>query len=93
MSIMRKTFKVIFPETKWKASYKHLLADVYMKFLDMRGSEWAKPKYDGEPEESQFIPTEKELQLAINIGSHESIVFSQFLYETDCRPNEAKAFK
>jgi integrase len=36
-----------------------------------------------------FIPTEEELQLVINTGTKESVIFSKFLYETGARINEA----
>jgi integrase len=59
--------------------------DAYLKF---KGGQWEKPNY--KPEHKQeFIPTEKELQLAINTGHKESVIYSMFLYETGARANEA----
>ena len=37
-----------------------------------------------------FVPTEKELQLAMNTGHKENFVFTKFLYETGARKNEAE---
>ena len=60
--------------------------DAYLKF---RGGKWEKPNY--KPEHKQvFIPTERELQLAINTGHKENFVFVKFLYETGARVNEAQ---
>ena len=60
--------------------------DAYLKFL---GGQWTKPTYQPE-HKTVFIPTEKELQLAINCGQKESVVYARFLYETGARANEAQ---
>jgi len=60
--------------------------DAYLKFL---GGQWTKPKYRSEHKQV-FIPTDEELQIAINSGIRRSIVFSHFVYETGARVNEAE---
>lgn len=84
--------RVLGQQTSWKESYKHTIADIYSKYLDKLGLKWRKPKYQ-ETNELVFIPSEKELQLAINCGSRENRVFTQFTYEVGCRVNEAEAFR
>ena len=60
--------------------------DAYLKFV---GGKWKKPYYKKEHKQV-FIPTQKELQLAINSGKKSSVVFSMFLNETGARVNEAE---
>jgi len=60
--------------------------DAYLKFM---GGTWEKPRYIPE-HKLPFIPTEKELQLAMNTGHKENFVFTKFLYETGARKNEAE---
>jgi len=84
--------RVLGQQTSWKESYKHTIADIYSKYLDKLGLKWRKPRYQ-ETNELIFIPSEKELQLAINCGSRENRVFTQFTYEVGCRVNEAEAFR
>jgi integrase len=61
----------------------------YDAYLNFKGGKWEKPHY--KPEHKQtFIPTQEELQLAINTGHKENFVFSKFLYETGARSNEAQ---
>ena len=59
--------------------------DAYLKFV---GGQWEKPNYKPE-HKTVFIPTEKELELAINTGHKESLVYVKLLYETGARANEA----
>jgi len=68
---------------------KRLAVCAYSSYLNFVGGQWKKPKY--RPEHKQvFIPTEEELQLAINSGTKESVIYSVFLYETGARDNEAQ---
>jgi len=60
--------------------------DAYLKFA---GREWNKPKYKTEHKQV-FIPTNEELQIAINSGIRRSVIFSHFVYETGARVNEAE---
>jgi len=77
------------PETRWKEGYKHTICDIYSKYLDFQGLKWKRPKYR-DTNELIFIPTDMELQIAINCGSKENRIFTQFVYETGCRLNEAE---
>jgi len=69
-------------------STKRLVCCAYDSYLKFLGGQWTKPKYRAE-HKTVFIPTEDELQLAINSGHKESVVYSKFLYETGARANEA----
>ncbi len=80
------------PETQWKEGYKHTICDIYSKYLDFLGLKWKRPRYQ-DTNELIFIPTKKEAQLAINCGSKENRIFSQFVYEVGCRLNEAEALR
>jgi len=51
--------------------------------------QWKKPHYKRKHKQV-FIPTDRELQLAVNTGHKESFVFVKFLYETGARSNEAQ---
>ena len=67
---------------------KRLVVCAYSSYLKFVGGEWIKPDY--KPEHKQvFIPTEEELNLAINSGTKESVIYSKFLYESGARDNEA----
>ena len=68
---------------------KRLACCAYDAYLNFVGGTWKKPSYRPE-HKTVFIPTEEELQLAVNSGHKESIVFSKFLYETGARVNEAQ---
>ena len=61
----------------------------YSAYLKHVGDTWDKPKYKRDHKQT-FIPTEKELHLAINCGTRASVIYSQFLYETGARTNEAQ---
>jgi len=84
--------RVLGQQASWKESYKHTIADIYSKYLDKIGLKWRKPRYQ-ETNELIFIPSQKELQLAVNCGSRENRMFAQFIYEVGCRLNEAEAFR
>ena len=60
--------------------------DSFLKFLDIP---WEKPQYKQEHKRA-FIPTDDELQLAVNCGRKTSLVFSLLIYETGARVNEAE---
>ncbi len=67
---------------------KRLVVCAYSSYLKFVGGQWIKPDY--KPEHKQvFIPTEEELNLAINSGTKESVIYSKFLYESGARDNEA----
>jgi len=68
---------------------KYVIAASYTTFLRFLGKTWVKPRYRPEAK-TVFIPTDKEIQLAINSGYRESIAFVQLLYETGCRSKEAE---
>ena len=68
---------------------KRLATYSYSAFLQFLGKTWTKPKYKQEHKEV-FIPTDQELQLAINYGYKETIAFNQLGYETGARYNEAE---
>jgi len=68
---------------------KRLACCCYDAYLKFAGGQWQKPDYRPE-HKTVFIPTEKELQLAINTGHKESVVFSKLLYEIGSRSNEAQ---
>ncbi|MFZ7138223.1 MAG: tyrosine-type recombinase/integrase [archaeon] len=68
---------------------KRLVCCAYNAFAKTHKIHWEKPKY--KPEHHQvFIPTETELQAAINTGFKINIIFSELLYETGARVNEAE---
>jgi transposase-like protein len=69
--------------TKRLATYAY---DAFLKYLNVP---WEKPQYRQE-HKRVFIPTDQELQTVINTGRKQSIVFSQSLYETGARVNEAQ---
>ena len=60
--------------------------DAYLKYA---GGQWEKPEYKQEHTQV-FIPTNEEIQLAINSGKRMSVIFSHFIYETGARVNEAE---
>jgi len=60
--------------------------DAYLKYA---GGQWEKPNYKQEHTQV-FIPTNEEIQLAINSGKRTSVIFSHFIYETGARVNEAE---
>jgi len=68
---------------------KRLAVCAYSSYLNFVGGQWKKPKYKPE-HKTVFIPTEDEMQLAINSGTKESVIYSMFLYETGARDNEAQ---
>jgi len=69
--------------TKRLATYAY---DAFLKFI---GKTWVKPEYKGEDKQI-FIPTDQELQLAVNSGRKGSIAFNILEYETGARYNEAE---
>ena len=70
-------------------STKRSACCAYDAYLNFVGGQWNKPTY--KPEHKQvFIPTDEELQIAINSGIRKSLVFSHFIYETGARVNEAE---
>jgi len=68
---------------------KRLVTYAYDAFLKYIGIKWEKPQYRKE-DKKVFIPTEKELLLAVNSGTKPTIVFSRIVYETGARINEAQ---
>jgi len=60
--------------------------DAFLKYL---GISWQKPDYKMEYKKV-FIPTNDELQTAINSGNKTSVTFSKLIYETGARKNEAE---
>lgn len=84
--------RVLGQQTQWKDSYRHMIADVYSKYVNFQGLKWRKPRYQ-DTNELIFIPSERELILAVNCGSKGNRVFAQFIYEVGCRLNEAEALK
>ncbi len=69
--------------TKRSATYSY---EAYLKF---QGLTWERPQYKREHKKT-FIPTNEELQTAINSGNKSSVTFSRLLYETGARKNEAE---
>lgn len=61
----------------------------YDAFLKSIGKTWNKPHYKQESKKP-FIPTEEELQQALLTGNKTSRAFTQILYETGARTNEAE---
>ena len=61
----------------------------YDSFLKFFGISWERPHYKRE-NKKVFIPNDEELQLAINTGNKKSVAFSQLVYETGARFNEAE---
>jgi len=57
--------------------------------VKFQGLTWQKPDYKAEHKQV-FIPTEEEMQLAINSGNRVSMIFSTLIYETGSRVNEAE---
>jgi integrase len=68
---------------------KRLICYAYDNYLKFIGISWKKPQYK-QVHKKTFIPTDEELQLAINCGRKLSIVFTAFIYETGARVNEAE---
>lgn len=68
---------------------KHLVVCAYDAFLKFLGGTWDKPEYKKEHRQA-FIPTDEELQIAVNTGFRKTIVFNSLLYETGARCNEAE---
>ncbi len=68
---------------------KRLICYAYDSFLKFLRIPWEKPQYKQEHKRA-FIPTDEELQLAINCGRKSSHVFTAFIYETGARVNEAE---
>jgi len=68
---------------------KRLACCAYDAYTKSAGLSWNKPNYKIE-HKRVFIPNPEELQLAINCGHKESVVYSKFLYETGARTNEAQ---
>lgn len=68
---------------------KRLACCAYNAFTKFNGISWLKPQYKPEHKRA-FIPTEEELQIAINTGQRESVIYSKFLYETGARDNEVQ---
>ncbi len=68
---------------------KRLATYSYSAFLKFLGIQWERPQYKTE-HKRVFIPTEQEIQTAINTGRKRSVIFSLFLYETGARVNEAE---
>lgn len=68
---------------------KRLATCAYDAFVKFVGKIWDKPNYRRE-DKPVFIPTDQELQLAVNCGQRESIAFSMLVYETGARYNEAE---
>jgi len=68
---------------------KRLATYAYDAFLKFVGLTWVRPKYKRE-DKQVFIPTDQELQLAVNCGHRESMTFSMLGYETGARYNEAE---
>ena len=69
--------------TKRSATFAY---DAFMKYI---GLTWEKPQYKREYKKV-FIPTEEELQIAINSGNKTTLAFSKLIYETGARKNEAE---
>jgi len=70
-------------------STKRSACCAYDAYLNFVGGQWIKPNY--KPEHKQvFIPTNKEIQIAINSGKRTSVIFSNLIYETGARVNEAE---
>lgn len=70
-------------------STRSVAVSAYDAYLKSLGKTWNKPKYKQESKKP-FIPTEEELSNAIMTGKKTSVTFSQLLYETGCRTNEAE---
>ncbi len=76
--------------TKYKnKGTQQLSVYAYDAFLKFVGGKWIKPKYTPE-HKTKFIPTDKERELAVNCGTHESIVYKALLDETGARRNEGQ---
>ncbi|MEJ2281261.1 MAG: tyrosine-type recombinase/integrase [Candidatus Bathyarchaeota archaeon] len=68
---------------------KCLVCYAYDSFLKFLGIPWEKPQYKLE-HKRVFIPTDNEINLAINCGRKTSYLFTLFIYETGARVNEAE---
>ena len=80
----------LFINENWKEnSTRRIAVCVYDSFLKSIGQTWNKPKYKQESKKP-FIPTDEELHQAILTGKKPNMTFSQLLYETGARTNEAE---
>jgi integrase len=70
-------------------STRSVAVSAYDAFLKSIGKTWNRPHYKQESK-IPFIPTDEELQQAILTGKKPSMTFSQLLYETGARTNEAE---
>jgi integrase len=80
----------LFINENWtENSTRSVAVSAYDAFLKSIGKTWNRPKYKQESK-IPFIPTDEELQQTILTGKKPSMTFSQLLYETGARTNEAE---
>ena len=80
----------LFINENWKEnSTRNVAVSAYEAFLKSIGKTWNKPTYKQESKKP-FIPSDEELQQAILTGKKPNMTFSQILYETGARTNEAE---
>jgi integrase/predicted RNA-binding Zn-ribbon protein involved in translation (DUF1610 family) len=80
----------LFINEHWKEnSTRSVAVSAYDAFLKSIGKTWNRPHYKQESK-IPFIPTDEELQQAILTGKKPNMTFSQLLYETGARTNEAQ---
>lgn len=70
-------------------STRSVAVSAYDAFLKSIGKTWNRPHYKQESK-LPFIPTDEELQQTILTGKKPNMTFSQILYETGARTNEAE---
>jgi len=80
----------LFINEHWKEnSTRSVAVSAYDAFLKSICKTWNRPHYKQESK-IPFIPTDEELQQAILTGKKPNMTFSQLLYETGARTNEAE---
>jgi integrase len=80
----------LFINENWtENSTRNVAVSAYEAFLKSIGKTWNKPTYKQESKKP-FIPSDEELQQAILTGKKPNMTFSQILYETGARTNEAE---
>jgi len=79
--------KAVLATSKWQNNTKHLVTQIYDYYLRYLDKTWIKPKYTKE-HKLPFIPTEKELDTLIHVGTKKTVTLLQLLKETGARIGE-----
>jgi len=79
--------KAVLATSKWATNTKHLVTQIYDYYLRYLDKTWIKPKYTKE-HKLPFIPTEKELDTLIHVGTKKTVTLLQLLKETGARIGE-----